>query len=382
MTPSLPAAQPATFRWEGRTVRPLGKENDKAFALINALDAKQRSQAILNYRVADLVLGPGQDGKTIQPEGIRVSALDRRAANDAAGTSSANGPGSWPTRFAAPRMAELKSHLNDTYFAWSGPTTNGSVDLFPDAGPDARDRVRAAEAASITSTRSIATRPTIMERRLRSGRIATIVLAAAMIVLAATDLSAHRRDELLQAARIAIAEDSVAIELSVTPGIAVADHVIEELDRDRDGILSGEEKRVYIDALLTEITLHIDGEPLSLKATATFPALEELRAGDRSIEVRSIASFPRMPTGPHRISFSNGHRRDISAYLANALKPEGDRIAVTAQSRDPDQRMLTIDYSIGDERLATLPVWLFGAGAIAWLSARRRLMRSGLSQFG
>jgi hypothetical protein len=42
----------------------------KAFALINALDEGQRKQAILNYKVADLVLGPGQDGKTIQPEGI------------------------------------------------------------------------------------------------------------------------------------------------------------------------------------------------------------------------------------------------------------------------------------------------------------------------
>ena len=28
MAPSLPAAQPATFTWEGRTVRPLGDEND------------------------------------------------------------------------------------------------------------------------------------------------------------------------------------------------------------------------------------------------------------------------------------------------------------------------------------------------------------------
>ena len=61
----------ANIRSNGRTVRPLGDENDKAFALINALDDAQRKQAILNYRVADLVLGPGQDGKTIQPEGSR-----------------------------------------------------------------------------------------------------------------------------------------------------------------------------------------------------------------------------------------------------------------------------------------------------------------------
>ena len=57
-------------------MRPLGAENDKAFALINALDERQRKQAILNYKVADLVLGPGQDGKTIQPEGIKCSAMN------------------------------------------------------------------------------------------------------------------------------------------------------------------------------------------------------------------------------------------------------------------------------------------------------------------
>ena len=65
MTPSLPATQPAKFTIEGREIRPLGDENDKAFALINALDDSQRAQAILKSRVADLVLGPGQDGRTI-----------------------------------------------------------------------------------------------------------------------------------------------------------------------------------------------------------------------------------------------------------------------------------------------------------------------------
>src|SRR5204862_6207883 len=76
MTPSLPAAQPAKYTIEGRTVRALGAENDKAFALVNALNAAERGQAILNYRVADLVLGPGQDGRTIQPEGIRAASLN------------------------------------------------------------------------------------------------------------------------------------------------------------------------------------------------------------------------------------------------------------------------------------------------------------------
>src|SRR5713101_7735728 len=76
LTPSLTAAQPAKYTVDGKTVRPLGAENDKAFALINALDVEQRKQAILNYKVADLVLGPGQDGKTIQPEGIKSSSMN------------------------------------------------------------------------------------------------------------------------------------------------------------------------------------------------------------------------------------------------------------------------------------------------------------------
>ncbi len=134
MTPSLPAAQPAKFEWEGRTVRPLGSENDKAFALVNALDEKQKGQAILGSRVADLVLGPGQDGKTIQPEGIRASALSAAQQNmlwDVVREWS----GIMADSFAEPRLAEIKSHLNDTYFAWSGPTTNGSVIYYRIQGP-------------------------------------------------------------------------------------------------------------------------------------------------------------------------------------------------------------------------------------------------------
>ena len=83
LTPSLTGAQPGTYTANGKTVRPLGQENDKGFALLNALDDAQRKQAILNYRVADLVLGPGHDGQTIQPEGLKASGHGREAALDA-----------------------------------------------------------------------------------------------------------------------------------------------------------------------------------------------------------------------------------------------------------------------------------------------------------
>ena len=37
--------------------------------------------------------------------------------------------------FAEPRMAELKANLAQTWFAWSGPITNGSQAYFRIQGP-------------------------------------------------------------------------------------------------------------------------------------------------------------------------------------------------------------------------------------------------------
>jgi hypothetical protein len=134
LTPSLTAAQPAKYTVDGKTVRPLGAENDKAFALINALDEGQRKQAILNYKVADLVLGPGKDGKTIQPEGIQCSAMNASQQEMLLGLV-----GEWAEivheQAAAARMAEIKANLPGTWFAWSGPTTNGMPAYYRIQGP-------------------------------------------------------------------------------------------------------------------------------------------------------------------------------------------------------------------------------------------------------
>jgi hypothetical protein len=134
LTPSLPAAQPASYTLNGQTIRPLGDENDKGFALINALNATQQKQAILNYDVRDLVLGPGADGKTIQPEGIRASALD--ASQQALLLDVAHEwVGILNDEAAGRKMAELKANLPQTYFAWSGSTKNGGLAYYRIQGP-------------------------------------------------------------------------------------------------------------------------------------------------------------------------------------------------------------------------------------------------------
>ena len=134
LAPTLTAAQPATYTFEGKSIRPLGRETDRAFALMASLDATQRGQAILGSTVADLVLGPGQDGRTIQPEGLKVSTFSPsqqtillEIVREWAGIATDG--------LAAPRMEEIRANLAQTWFAWSGPTTPGSVAYFRIQGP-------------------------------------------------------------------------------------------------------------------------------------------------------------------------------------------------------------------------------------------------------
>src|SRR5262249_47473855 len=97
-------------------------ESDKALALLNTLEESQRQRAIIGSRMADLVLGPGQDGKNIQPEGLKASAMNDRQRAMLLDVIS-----EWADivheSAAAARMAELKGDLNETWFAWSGPVT-------------------------------------------------------------------------------------------------------------------------------------------------------------------------------------------------------------------------------------------------------------------
>jgi hypothetical protein len=135
LTPSFIGVQPATYTdVDGNTVRPLGDIEDEAFALINSLDATQQQAAILGDTYVDLVLGPGQDGKVLQPEGLSVTDLtgDQRTALLHLIT---HYTGLANDEDAGPRLEEVTSTLDDTYIAWYGPTEAGSAAYFRVAGP-------------------------------------------------------------------------------------------------------------------------------------------------------------------------------------------------------------------------------------------------------
>ncbi len=127
LTPTLTGAQPAAFTLDGHTVRPLGRESDKALALLQSLTTDERRKAVLGYAVADLVLGPGEDGKTIVPDGLKASEMTA-PQRDALLDLVAEWAGIVNDHAAAARIAQLRADLDDTWFAWSGPTTGQAGD--------------------------------------------------------------------------------------------------------------------------------------------------------------------------------------------------------------------------------------------------------------
>lgn len=122
LTPTLTGAQPALFKLKGKTIRPVGRESDKALALLKSLDGAQQKQAVLGYQVADLVLGPGQDGKKISPEGLKASKMNAKQKAMLLDLI-AEWSGILTEPYANARLSQMKADLDETYFAWSGATT-------------------------------------------------------------------------------------------------------------------------------------------------------------------------------------------------------------------------------------------------------------------
>jgi hypothetical protein len=204
--------------------------------------------------------------------------------------------------------------------------------------------------------------------RARAGSLALL-----LAILASTTASAHRRDEYLQAARIAIAPTRVELQLDLTPGIAVADTIIAEIDPNGDGLFSSDEQRAYVAQVMRALTLGVDDTLLQMQPiSSSFPTADAIRRGEGTIQLQFDAILPPLAAGTHRLSYHNTHRRDVGVYLANALLPDTDRIAITAQLRDLDQRDLAIEYVFRDRSIRT---WLLAAFFIAAVGAALLLHR-------
>jgi hypothetical protein len=159
---------------------------------------------------------------------------------------------------------------------------------------------------------------------------------------------AHRLDEYLQAAILSVDRSHIEVNLRLAPGVAVALPIIAEIDRDHDGFISETEASAYVQSVLRDISLQLDGRRLSMRAVASsFSTPEELEAGLGQIHITFVADFAPAPApGPDRILiFENRHHSAVSAYLVNVLVPADQAISIERQSRNPSQSVFELAFA-------------------------------------
>jgi polyphosphate kinase len=157
---------------------------------------------------------------------------------------------------------------------------------------------------------------------------------------------AHRDDQYLQATLVAIEPSTVRLQINLTPGIAVAEQVIAEIDRDSDGALSKNEAAAYAELLKRDLTLRMDGRDLELELTASEFVPEELRTGSGTIQMEFSAIFGLPATGLHRLTLENRHSTAISVYLINAARPRFATVQINRQKRNQNQSAGEIEFTL------------------------------------
>jgi len=199
--------------------------------------------------------------------------------------------------------------------------------------------------------------------------LATIVFA---LVIRA-EPTAHRLDEYLQAARVSLARDRIILEIDLTPGASIATAVITRLDRDGDNAISPAEAAAYGQVVLTDLVLKLDDRPVALTlAHVEIASIDEMRDGVGVIQLRAVGDVPADVVGRRHLYFRNNNQPGTSVYMVNALIPDDRDVGVIGQARDPRQREVRIEYSIGPRWHVRLQWLLVGVAGLSVLTVLRR----------
>ena len=160
-------------------------------------------------------------------------------------------------------------------------------------------------------------------------------------------VSAHRLDEYLQATLVAIEPREVRLQINLTPGVAVAGQVLALIDRDRDGAISTKEAAGYAELLKRDLIVKLDQRNVDLKLTSSsFPEPAELRAGEGVIRLDLSTTAGPVAAGVHELTLENRHLPAMSVYLVNTALPRSDSVQVTRQSRNADQSVGEIEFTL------------------------------------
>lgn len=188
---------------------------------------------------------------------------------------------------------------------------------------------------------------------------------------------AHRLDEYLQATLVVIEPNRIRLQMNLTPGVAVADQVLSQIDIDHDGTISTNEAAAYCERLKRDLIVRIDQHSLEIKASVSyFPGLDELRSGWGFIQIEFAATTPPLSPGAHKLTVENRHQPNLSVYLLNATKPAANSIQIAAQVRNQNQSVGEIQFTIqtqaGSSKAARFLAMFFVVLVTSSLVATRR----------
>jgi len=199
----------------------------------------------------------------------------------------------------------------------------------------------------------------------------TRLLAAATIFLSlGARAPVHRLDEYLQATLISVENDRVQVSIRLIPGVAISSVVLASIDTNGDGVISEAEQRTYVERVLGDLSITVDGKSAGpTLLSQKFPPIEAIKEGLGEIQIEFTVELPR--GGPQRsIVFENHHRNEISAYLVNCLVPRDPNIRILTQTRNESQSFYQLDYARSGSSpdppsvkgLSTIRAWMSSAG--------------------
>jgi hypothetical protein len=204
--------------------------------------------------------------------------------------------------------------------------------------------------------------------------------AAAILLLAGTPAFAHRLDEYLQGTLISLEKKRVEAQITLTPGVSLLPILLKYIDTDGNGVISTIEQHAYADRILRDLSLKIDGQPLTPKLLSVeFPEVAEMKDGRGEIRIEFDAPLP--DGGPNRkLIFENHHQSPFAAYQVNCLVPRDPDIRILAQNRNYSQSFYELDFvqagarsnlrSLGPLAAAQKSLRIFDLLPIAWLLMR------------
>jgi hypothetical protein len=192
----------------------------------------------------------------------------------------------------------------------------------------------------------------------------------------AAPADAHRLDEYLQATRIGVSRDRIDLEIDLTPGASIANDIFGMVDANGDGQISGAEADTYARRVIDAIRLSVDGGSQSITLVShAFPDRDAMALGLGTIRLRATAPAS-SGTGRHEIVYLNTHAPASSVYLVNALLPADERIQISTQQRDVQQRGVTLDYRVAPRQGWVRGSWVAIAVAMIGILRRRRFEKS------